>query len=85
MKEFTSVKEAADEAYIYNLYFNYLRLFEHCGTIGLNVSFFAYCFAFRHLKLYLSLSLVIATALATRNIVSRYAFERIYYPLEPIY
>ena len=45
----------------------------------------AYCLAFRHLKPYVALPLVFGTALLTRNLVSKFALERIYFCLEPIY
>lgn len=85
MNEFESVKDRADEAYIWNLQFNALRLIDFSTLLGINLAFFAHCLVFRRLKYYWQLPLFFVTMLLSRNLISKNCFERIYYPLEPIY
>ena len=53
--------------------------------LGLNIAFFGYHFAFKHIKLYLGLPLTAATFFVSRNLIMRNCMDKIYFPLKPLY
>lgn len=83
--EFQTVKDQADESFIWTLKFNTLRLISVSTLLGFNVAFFSYYLALRFLKPYVGIPLALGTFLVTRNILCRNSLERIYYPMEPVY
>ncbi len=52
---------------------------------GLNIAFFGYQLAFKHMKVYVGLPLTLATFWLSRNLIMKACMDKIYYPLVPVY
>lgn len=53
--------------------------------VGLNAAAFGYFFAFRHLRLYLSIPFTFVTFHLARNFSMKGSINKLYYPIEPLY
>ena len=51
----------------------------------MNAAFFSWCLLFRYVKFYLGIPLALGTWFVSRNIAIKNGFERIYYPIEPVF
>lgn len=54
-------------------------------VLGINITFFAYQLAFKHMKRYVGLPLTVATFFLSRNLIMKSCMDKIYYPLVPLY
>ena len=53
--------------------------------LGLNIAFFGYHLAFKHLKLFVGIPLTVVSFFVSRNLIMRNCMDKIYFPLNPLY